>query len=66
MLRTNPARHSRQEASRTAHLIHELLEDYRREDALMEASGMHDPNYKYHPTPKLLTAHEMAWINRAS
>ena len=44
----------------------ELLEDYRREDALMEASGMNDPNYKYHPSPKLLTAHEMARLNRSS
>jgi uncharacterized protein (DUF433 family) len=44
----------------------ELLEDYRREDAWMEASGMHDPNDKYHPSPQLLTAHEMARINRSS
>lgn len=44
----------------------ELLEDYRREDALMEASGMNDPTYKYHPSPKLLTAQEIAQINRSS
>ena len=44
----------------------ELLEDYRREGAFMDASGRHDPNYKYHPSPKLLTAHEMARINRSS
>ena len=44
----------------------ELLEDYQREDALMEASGMNDPHDKYHPRPKRLTAHEMARINRSS
>ncbi len=43
-----------------------LLEDYRREEALMEASGMNAPTYKYHPSPKLLTAQEIAQINRAS
>lgn len=42
----------------------ELLEDYRREEALMEASGMNDPNYKYHGKPKLLTAQEMARLRR--
>ena len=43
----------------------ELLADYAREEALMEASGMNDPNYKYHPTPKLLSAQEIARINRS-
>ena len=43
----------------------EMLEDFRREDALMEASGMNDPNYKYHPYPKPLTAAERAAIRRA-
>ena len=33
----------------------ELLEDYAREEALMNATGMNDPNYKYHPSPKLLS-----------
>jgi uncharacterized protein (DUF433 family) len=40
----------------------ELLEDYAREEALMEASGMHDPNYKYHGKPKLLSPQEIARI----
>lgn len=44
----------------------ELLEDYRCEEALMEASGMNDPNYKFHPTPKRLTAQEVARIERGS
>ena len=43
----------------------ELLEDYAREEALLEASGMNDPNYKYHPTPRLLTPQEIAQINRS-
>jgi uncharacterized protein (DUF433 family) len=40
----------------------EIREDYEREEALMEASGMNDPNYKYHGKPKLLTAQEIARI----
>ena len=43
----------------------ELLEDYAREQALMEASGMNDPNYKYHPSPKILSPQEIARINRS-
>jgi uncharacterized protein (DUF433 family) len=42
----------------------EMLEDFRREDALMEATGMNDPNYKYNPHPKLLTPEERATIRR--
>jgi hypothetical protein len=26
----------------------------------MEATGMNDPNYKYHPSPRLLSAEEIA------
>jgi len=33
----------------------ELLEDYAREDAIAEASGENDPNYKYNPKPRTLT-----------
>lgn len=40
----------------------EMLEDFRREDALMEATGMNDPNYKYNPKPKLLSPQEIARI----
>lgn len=42
----------------------ELLEDYRREEALMEASGMNEPGYKYNPTPKPIPPEERARILR--
>jgi uncharacterized protein (DUF433 family) len=42
----------------------ELLEDYAREQALLEATGMNDPGYKYHGKPRLLSAQEWAKINR--
>ena len=37
----------------------EMQQDLRREEALMEASGMNDPNYKWHPHPKLLSPQEL-------
>jgi uncharacterized protein (DUF433 family) len=40
----------------------EMEEDLRREEALAEATGMNDPNYKFHPSPKLLSAQELAQI----
>lgn len=40
----------------------EIDEDYRREETLMEATGMNDPNYRNHGKPKPLTAQEMARI----
>jgi uncharacterized protein (DUF433 family) len=40
----------------------ELEDDYRREEALAEATGQNDPNYKYNPQPKLLSAQELARI----
>lgn len=43
----------------------ELLEDDAREEALMEASGMNDPGYKYHPSPRLLSPQEIARIRRS-
>jgi uncharacterized protein (DUF433 family) len=43
----------------------ELLEDYAREQALCEAAGMNEPDYKYHPTPRLLDPQEIARINRS-
>ncbi len=43
----------------------ELLADYAREEALMEASGENDPDYKYHPSPKLLSPQEIARIMRS-
>jgi uncharacterized protein (DUF433 family) len=40
----------------------EIDEDYQREEALMEATGMNDPHYKYHGRPKLLSPEEKAQI----
>jgi hypothetical protein len=37
----------------------ELREDYEREEKLMEASGMNDPNYRFDPHPRLLTPQEI-------
>jgi len=42
----------------------EIEEDFRREEALMEATGMNDPNYKYHGKSKILSAQEIARIDR--
>lgn len=41
----------------------EIERDFRMEEALMEATGMNDPNYKYHPTPKVLSSEERARIH---
>ena len=43
----------------------EIAQDYAREEAVMEATGMNDPDYKYHPQPKLLTPQDMARLNRS-
>lgn len=40
----------------------EIRQDFSREEALMEAMGMNDPNYKHHPTPRRLSPQEMARI----
>lgn len=42
----------------------EVAADRAAEEALMEATGMNDPNYKYHPSPKVLSPEEMARLNR--
>ena len=42
----------------------EIASDYAAEEALMEATGMNDPNYKYHPQPKVLTLEERSRLNR--
>src|SRR5437879_1483799 len=42
----------------------EIEQDFRREEALMEATGMNDPNYKYHPSPKPLSPQEWARIRK--
>ena len=44
----------------------EIDEDFRRQEALMEATGMNDPNYKYHPSPNLLCARDLSHISRRS
>src|SRR5947209_3966964 len=41
----------------------EIDRDFRMEEALMDATGMNDPNYKYHPKPKALTPEESARIH---
>lgn len=43
----------------------ELLEDYAREEALMEATGMKDPDYKHRPSPKLLSPQTRARLRRS-
>jgi uncharacterized protein (DUF433 family) len=42
----------------------EILQDWAREEAMMEASGENDPNYKYNARPRLLSPQEIARINR--
>jgi uncharacterized protein (DUF433 family) len=38
----------------------EIASDIAREEAIMAASGQLEPNYKYHPQPKILTPQEWA------
>src|SRR5437899_4381459 len=42
----------------------EIQRDFEAEEALMEATGMNDPDYKYHPSPKVLSPQEFARLNR--
>jgi uncharacterized protein (DUF433 family) len=42
----------------------EIPEDYAAEEAVMEASGMNKPDYKYRAQPQVLSAEEMARLNR--
>ena len=42
----------------------DIREDWAREEALMKATGMNDPNYKYNPRPRLLSPQEVARIYR--
>jgi uncharacterized protein (DUF433 family) len=41
-----------------------IREDFAREEAIMDATGMNDPDYKYHPSPRLLSPQERAQIYR--
>ena len=43
----------------------ELEEDYSREEALMQATGMNEPNYKDHPVPKLLSPREREQLKQS-
>ncbi len=43
----------------------EIEQDFRREEALMEATGMNDPDYKCHGKPKVLSPQERARIERS-
>jgi len=43
----------------------EIEEDFRRTEMIMELSGMNDPNYKFHPSPRPLTDDDRAAIRRA-
>lgn len=36
----------------------EIRADWEMEEALMQATGMNDPNYKHHPSPRLLSPEE--------
>jgi uncharacterized protein (DUF433 family) len=36
----------------------EIRADLAMEERIMEATGMNDPNYKYHPSPKVLSPEE--------
>ncbi|HUG92437.1 MAG TPA: DUF433 domain-containing protein, partial [Planctomycetaceae bacterium] len=40
----------------------EIREDWEREEALMQATGMSDPDYKYNPTPRVIPTEERARI----
>jgi uncharacterized protein (DUF433 family) len=43
----------------------EIAADHAEELALMEARGQLDPNYKYHPHPRILAPEELARIRAA-
>jgi uncharacterized protein (DUF433 family) len=42
----------------------EIASDFAAEEALAEATGMNDPNYKYNPKPRLLSPQERARLNK--
>ena len=41
-----------------------IREDFAREEAIMEATGMNDPDYKYHLKYRMITPQERARIHR--
>jgi uncharacterized protein (DUF433 family) len=42
----------------------EIRQDFEAEEALAEATGMNHPDYRFHPSPKILSPEEMARLNR--
>jgi len=42
----------------------EIAQDWAAEEALLEADGMKEPNYRYRANPRLLSPQEMARLNR--
>jgi uncharacterized protein (DUF433 family) len=38
----------------------EIASDFAAEEAMMEATGMNDPNYKFNPKPRILSSEERA------
>ena len=42
----------------------EIRQDWEADEALAEATGMNDPDYKYHPVPKILSPQEKARLSR--
>src|SRR4051794_7344890 len=44
----------------------EIEEDFRRDEALMEAKGMNEPGYKFHGKPRILTPQERARLRRTA
>src|SRR5438105_3529644 len=43
----------------------EIHEDWEREEALMEATGMNYPSYRFHAKPKLLSPQDRARLKRS-
>jgi uncharacterized protein (DUF433 family) len=41
----------------------EIAEDWAADEALAEATGMNDPNYRYNPRPKVLSPEERARLD---
>jgi hypothetical protein len=41
----------------------EIAEDFAAEEALAEATGMNDPNYKFHPQPRILSPQERSRLS---
>ncbi len=42
----------------------EIRQDWEADEALAQATGMNNPDYKYHPSPKILSPQEMAQLYR--